>query len=62
MNTQDSFINQNNDSIDIVKELRYYLFFWPWFLLSVLVFDLGAYLYLRYADDIFQTSDRKSVV
>ena len=56
MNTQDSFNDLNNDSIDIVKELRYYLFFWPWFLLSVLVFALGAYLYLRYADDIFQTS------
>lgn len=56
MNTQDSFTDQNNDSIDIVKELRYYLFFWPWFLLSVLVFALGAYLYLRYADTIYQTS------
>ena len=56
MNTQDSFNDQNNDSIDIVKELRYYLFFWPWFSLSVLVFALGAYLYLRYADTIYQTS------
>ena len=56
MNTQDSFTDQNGDSIDIVKELRYYLFFWPWFSLSVLVFALGAYLYLRYADDIYQTS------
>ena len=56
MNTQESFTDQNNDSIDIVKELRYYLFFWPLFLLSVLVFALVAYLYLRYADDIFQTS------
>jgi uncharacterized protein involved in exopolysaccharide biosynthesis len=56
MNTQDSFTDQNNDSIDIVKELRYYLFFWPWFSLSVLVFALGAYFYLRYADDIYQTS------
>ena len=56
MNTQDSFTDQNNDSIDIFKELRYYLFFWPWFSLSVLVFSLGAYLYLRYADTIYQTS------
>ena len=20
-----------NDTVDIVKEIRYYLFFWPWF-------------------------------
>ena len=56
MNTQDSFSDQNNDSIDIVKELLYYLFFWPWFVLSVLVFVFGAYFYLRYADTIYQTS------
>ena len=58
MNTQDSFPDQNNDSTDIVKELRYYLFFWPWFLLSVLVFVFGAYFYLRYADTIIKLQPR----
>ena len=55
-----SIQNQNyieeNDSVDIVKEIRYYLFFWPWFLLSLILFTTGAYIYLRYADTVYQTS------
>lgn len=56
MNTPENFLNQDNDSIDIVKEIRYYLFFWPWFLVTVLIFGFGAYFHLRYADTIYQTS------
>ena len=56
MNTPENFLNQDNDSIDIVKEIRYYLFFWPWFLVTVLIFGFGAYFYLRYADTVYQTS------
>ena len=56
MNTPENFLNQDNDSIDIVKEIRYYLFFWPWFLVTVLMFGFGAYFYLRYADTVYQTS------
>ena len=55
-----SIQNQNyieeNDSVDIVKEIRYYLFFWPWFLLSLILFTTGTYIYLRYADTVYQTS------
>ena len=29
MNTPENFLNQDNNSFDIVKEIRYYLFFWP---------------------------------
>lgn len=47
---------EENDSVDIVKEIRYYLFFWPWFLLSLILFATGAYIYLRYADTVYQTS------
>jgi uncharacterized protein involved in exopolysaccharide biosynthesis len=56
MNTADNFINQDNDTVDIVKEVRYYLFFWPWFLASVVLFSLGTYVYLRYANTIYQTN------
>jgi len=56
MNTPENFLNQDNDSIDIVKEIRYYLFFWPWFLVTLLMFGFGAYFYLRYADTVYQTS------
>ena len=56
MNTADNFINQDNDTVDILKEVRYYLFFWPWFLASVVLFFLGTYVYLRYASTIYQTN------
>jgi capsular exopolysaccharide synthesis family protein len=56
MNTPDNFINKDKESIDIVKEIRYYTFFWPWFLVTVLISSFGAYFYLRYADTVFQTS------
>ena len=45
-----------NNSVDIVKEARYYLFFWPWFLLSLILFTLSTYLYLRYSQTIYQTT------
>ena len=56
MNTPENFLNQDKDSLDIVKEIRYYLFFWPWFLVTVLLFSFGAYFHLRYANIIYKTS------
>lgn len=56
MNTSDNFINPDNVTVDIVKEVRYYLFFWPWFLASVVLFSLGTYVYLGYASTIYQTN------
>ena len=49
-------IFKQEESVDFVKEIRYYLFFWPWFLASVALFILGTYIYLRYANIIYQTS------
>ena len=56
MNTPDNFLNQEKDTLDIIKEINYYVFFWPWFLISVLLFSVGSFLYLRYADTIYQTN------
>ena len=56
MNTPENFLNKENDSLDIVKEIRYYTFFWPWFLVTVLMFSFGAYLHLRYASNVYKTS------
>tara|TARA_Y200000002_G_scaffold381543_1_gene395854 strand:+ start:6745 stop:9132 length:2388 start_codon:yes stop_codon:yes gene_type:complete len=55
LNTPDNFLDQDV-SIDLVKEIRYYIFFWPWFLISVLLFSFASFIYLRYADTIYQTS------
>ena len=56
MNTSDNFLDQEKDNIDIFKEINYYVFFWPWFLVSVLLFSFGSYLFLRYSDTIYQTT------
>ena len=55
MNTPENYSALENDSIDIVQEIRYYLFFWPWFLASVIFILLSAFVYLRYADNIYKT-------
>lgn len=47
--------NSNNDTIDIRKEFSYYIFFWPWFVASVLLSIACAYLYLLFSNDIYQT-------
>ena len=58
--TQDNFKDQTylqeEDSIDIKKELGYYLFFWPWFVGTILLALVGSYLYLKTADRIYQAS------
>jgi capsular exopolysaccharide synthesis family protein len=56
MNNPDNFLNKDNESTDILKEIRYYTFFWPWFLVTVLMSGFGAYFYLRYTDTVYQTS------
>ena len=47
---------QEEDSIDIKKELGYYLFFWPWFLVTILIAFVSAFFYLRYADTVYSSS------
>jgi len=56
----DSFQENNNlheqDGLNIIKELQYYLFFWPWFLLSVIIFFTSSFIYLRYTNTSFITT------
>jgi capsular exopolysaccharide synthesis family protein len=57
---QDNFNNQTylqeEDSIDIKKEAGYYLFFWPYFLASIVIAIVSAFLYLKTADRIYTSS------
>ena len=55
-NFKDQSYLQEEDSIDIKKELGYYLFFWPWFVGAILVALVGSYLYLKTADRIYEAS------
>tara|TARA_B100001248_G_scaffold73302_1_gene52226 strand:+ start:16658 stop:19000 length:2343 start_codon:yes stop_codon:yes gene_type:complete len=53
---QNNSNQDENDGFNIVKEAQYYLFFWPWFLLSFLIFTSSSYIYLRYAETSFITT------
>ena len=44
------------EPIDIYKEIRYYLFFWPWILACTLLMGICSFLYLRYSQTIYETS------
>jgi capsular exopolysaccharide synthesis family protein len=51
-----SYLNQNEDAIDLKKEIGYYFFFWPWFIVSTAIALLSAYTYLKYADSIYNAN------
>ena len=57
---QDNFTNQislqEEESLDIKKEVGYYLFFWPYFLAGVAIAIVSAFLYLKTADRIYTSS------
>ena len=55
-----SFEKQNlpeeENTIDIKKELSYYFFFWPWFIASIVLTVSVAFIYLRYAGRVYESS------
>jgi capsular exopolysaccharide synthesis family protein len=57
---QDNFTNQfslqEEESLDIKKEVRYYLFFWPYFIVAVAIAMVSAFMYLKTADRIYTSS------
>ena len=57
---QENFTNQisfqEEDSLDIKKEVGYYLFFWPYFIVAVAIAMLSAFMYLKTADRIYTSS------
>ena len=55
MNMNENLI-QENDKVDILHEIKYYSFFWPWFLFSIIFFILGSFTYLRYSSNTYSTS------
>jgi len=54
-NFENSF-NQDQESFDIKREFSYYLFFWPWFLLSIFFCLIGSFTYLRYTPNVYSSS------
>jgi len=44
------------DRFDLKKEISYYLFFWPWFLLTLVMALAASFVYLRYTPNIYLSS------
>lgn len=56
---QDNLDNQiyleKENTIDIKKEIGYYLFFWPWFLGATVLAVMASFLFLRTADVVYES-------
>lgn len=56
MSSENPIISQPNDEEINLKEMLFnYLRFWPWIVLSVLVFAVGGYYYLKTQINIFES-------
>ncbi|WP_299111155.1 polysaccharide biosynthesis tyrosine autokinase [uncultured Winogradskyella sp.] len=53
---------EEEESVDFKREIRRYLVYWPWFLLTLLVALISAYIYLRYAPRIFETYSKVKIL
>lgn len=70
MKEQTSFQNKLQDeSIHLREQLEKYLSYWPWFIVSILITFFISYLYLRYAQPLYQATttilvkdDRKGAI
>ena len=51
-----SDFNFDDNQIDIKKEIRYYLFFWPWFLVFTILLLFYTFFNLRYSDRVYESS------
>ena len=49
-------IDEGSDVLNIREELEKYLFHWKWFALSIIVFLIGAFLFLRYSTPQYSAS------
>ena len=47
--------NTEHEDFNLKNEISYYLFFWPWFLLTVFMSVSASYIYLRYTPNIYKS-------
>ena len=60
MNNQIGFNNEKE--FELKKEIFKYLFFWRWFVFSLIFCFLISFFYLRYSHDIFTTSAKIKIL
>ena len=47
---------QEEESLNIKKEIAYYGFFWPWFVGAILFTLTAAFFYLRYSNTVYEST------
>lgn len=47
---------EKEDGLNLRKVISQYLYKWPWFIASILIFVIGAYIYLRYSVPQYQST------
>jgi tyrosine-protein kinase Etk/Wzc len=55
-NTFTDFEQENSNELNIREQIEAYLVHWKWFVLSVIVLVLGAFLYLRYSSNVYKAT------
>ena len=59
---QNILTNQEEDHIDLKREVKKYLRYWPWFVLAFILSFVVAFTYLRYATRIYNTSAKIKIL
>ncbi|MCD2257634.1 GumC family protein [Psychroserpens luteolus] len=60
--TNNPYTFSEDDNVDLKQELSKYLRYWPWFAVSLAIAFIGAYVYLRYAPRIYQTTAKMKIL
>jgi capsular exopolysaccharide synthesis family protein len=53
---------EEEEGVDIIQTVKEYLRYWPWFILSSIVFVIGSYLYVRYTSEIYETAAKIKIL
>lgn len=53
---------EEEEGINIIQAVKEYLRYWPWFILSVVLFMTASFLYLRYTAKVYDTAAKIKIV
>ena len=62
MDQNNQYLTEKEENEDILQTIYKYLYYWPWFVGSVLLALILAGLYLRYTTDIYQTTSEIKIL
>ncbi|MDN3492059.1 GumC family protein [Winogradskyella bathintestinalis] len=53
---------EEDDNLDLKQEIRRYLRYWPWFVFTLVVVLVSAFMYLRYTSPVFETYSKVKIL